>query len=357
VGLRPRPASNGMAQHKFYTNSESAWLAMLEAIKQAQKSIYWEIYIFEDDFSPQYNFFQVLGEKARAGVKIRIVLDGFGSMYLSNNTINNLRSAGAEVLFFNSWFRRIHRKVLVIDEEIAFLGGVNVGKSYIKWLDLHLRLTGKKIVRSLVKSFSRSYFYCGGTDPYLLALRAESNARKTGIWLLENFPWMGKFMLRSYYKEQIALAKERVVLVTPYFVPHRWLVHSLQMAQARGVSIEVIIPQNTDPKILSFANHVFVSSLNKTGIKFFMTKDMIHAKAILIDNRVGLVGSNNIDGLSFDINAEAGISFEKKEMIRDLKNIIEIWKGDSTLFKHNGEYEGWYYKIIEKIVRFIQPIL
>jgi cardiolipin synthase len=357
VGLRPRPASNRMAQHKFYTNSESAWSAMIFAIKQASKSIYWEIYILEDDTSAEYNFFQALIDKARSGVKVRIVLDGFGSIGLNSDTVEKLRQAGGEVLFFNSWFRRIHRKVLIIDENQAFVGGVNVGQKYIKWLDLHIRLTGKKIVRSLLKSFSRSYFYCGGTDSYLLSLRAESNVRKTNIWLLENFPWMGKLMLRPYYKEQIALAKKRVVLVTPYFVPHRWLIHALQMAQARGVSVEVIIPQNTDVGLIKFANHVFVSSLNKSGIKFYMTKDMIHAKAILVDDRVGLVGSNNIDSLSFDINAEAGISFERKEMVRDLKNIIDIWKGDSTLFKHNGEYEGWYYKIIEKFVRLIQPIL
>lgn len=330
---------------------------MLSAIKQAERSIYWEIYILEDDTSSEYNFFQALIDKASKGVQVRIVLDGFGSMGLNADTVKKLRDAGGEVLFFNSWFRRIHRKVLIVDEDEAFLGGVNVGQKYIKWLDLHIRLTGKRIVRSLLKSFSRSYFYCGGGDPYLLGLRAESGTRKTSIWLLENFPWMGKLMLRPYYKEQIAKAKERIVLVTPYFVPHRWLIHALEMAKARGVLVEVVIPQSTDVGFINFANHVFVSSLNKSGIKFYMTKDMIHAKAILVDDRVGLVGSNNIDALSFDFNAEAGVSFDKREMVRDLKNIIEVWKADSTLFQHNAKYESWYYKIAERVVRFIQPIL
>lgn len=346
-----------MKQHKFYTNSESAWSAMLGAIKQAQKSIYWEIYIFEDDISSEYNFFEVLLGKAKDGVRVRVVLDGFGSLWLSSGTISKLREAGAEILFFNSWFRRIHRKVLIVDEEIAFLGGVNVGKDYVKWLDLHLRLTGKKIVRSLVRSFSRSYFYCGGSDPDLVKLREDSRVRKTELWLLENFPWTGKFMLGSYYKEQIAQAKKRISIVSPYFIPHRWLIVLLQSAVARGVPVEVIIPQNTDPGIMNFANHLFASSLSKTGIRFYMTKEMIHAKAILVDDRVGLVGSNNIDAMSFDINAEAGVSFEKKEMVNDLKNIIEIWKNDAILFCHNEEYEKWYYRLLERIVRFIQPVL
>lgn len=346
-----------MNKHQFYTNSESAWSAMLGAIKQARKSIYWEIYIFEDDTSSEYNFFKALSEKARRGVDVRIVLDGFGSMGLGSNTVAKLRESGVEVLFFNSWFRRIHRKVLIVDEEIAFLGGVNVGEKYIKWLDLHLGLMGKGIVRSLLKSFSRSYFYSGGSDPRLLSLRKESRVRKTEIWLLENFPWMGKLMLRPYYMEQIARATDRIVLVTPYFIPHRWLITSLATAMGRGVSVEVIIPQRTDVGFINFANHVFVSSLNKTGIKFYLTKNMIHAKAILVDDKIGLVGSNNIDALSFDFNAEAGISFEKKEMINDLKNIIDIWKDDSVLFQHSGKSDTWYYKIAEKIIRFIQPIL
>ncbi len=346
-----------MKEHKFYTNSQSAWSAMLFAIKQAKRTVYWESYIFEDDPSSEHNFFQTLLDKAREGVKIRVVLDGFGSLWLSSDIVNKLREGGAEILFFNSWFRRIHRKILIIDQEVAFLGGVNVGKRYIKWLDLHTRLNGRRIVRSLVGSFSQSYFYCGGTDPEILSLRKRSNIRKTELWLLGNFPWIGKFMLRPYYEEKITLARKKIILVTPYFIPHRWLIKSLGRAVAKGVSVEVIVPQNTDSKFISLVNHTFISILNKTGIKFYLTRDMIHAKAILIDDKVGLVGSNNIDAQSFDINAEASISFERKEMVRDLKNIIEIWKRDAILFLHKKEHEGWYYKVMEKIVKFIQPIL
>ena len=346
-----------MRDHKFYTNSKSAWVAMLQAISCAQRSVYFESYIFEDDMDLEYNFLDILVDRAKNRVKIKIVLDSFGSYSLSQATIYRLKSVGIEVCFFGKWFRRIHRKVLIVDEEIAFLGGVNIGDKFKTWIDLHLRLTGKRIVASLVRSFSRSYFYSGGVDPEILGKRKNIKIKKAKLWLLENFPWTGKLMLRPYYKEKITLAKERVVLVTPYFVPHYWLIKILKMAVSRGVIVEVIIPSNTDPKILNFANHVFVSSLYKTGIKFYKTKDMIHAKALLVDDHVGLVGSNNIDGLSFDINAEAGVSFESKNMVRDLKNIIDIWKADATLFIHDTSNETWYYKIAEAIIRFIQPIL
>ena len=359
VNLRRRGYNftTGLKRHKFYTNSESAWSAMLSAIRQAKRSIYFESFIFEDNSGSEYNFSELFLDKSRQGVRVRVVLDGFGSLWLSGGTIDRLREAGVEVLFFNSWFRRIHRKILIIDEEIAFCGGVNIGKKYRKWLDLHLRLTSKNIVRSLVKSFSRSYFYCGGTDPEILSLRKKTKFKKAELWLLENFPWTGKFMLRPYYKEQIALARERVVLVTPYFTPHGWLIRSLKLAQARGVSIEIIIPQSTDVWFINFANHVFASSLSKTGIKFYLTKDMIHAKAILVDDKVGLVGSNNLNAQSFNFMAEASISFEKKEMVWDLKSIIEIWKKDAIIFQHSELSEKWYYKIAERVVKFLQPIL
>lgn len=329
---------------------------MFNAILRAEHSIYWEVYIFEQDLE-EFDFLKLLADKARAGCRVRIVLDNFGSMYLSEEAVSGLREAGAEVLFFNGWFRRIHRKILIVDEQLAFLGGVNVGKQFKLWKDLSLRLSNKKIVRSLVKTFSRSYYLSGGTDPDLLSLKGGPKMKRARLWILEHFPSMGQFMLRPYYEKQIAAAEHRVVLVTPYFIPHRWLLSALLAALARGVEVEVIVPQNTDNEFISFANHVFISQLHRSGIKFYTTSDMIHAKAILVDDRVGLVGSNNIDARSFDTNAEAGISFEDEAMVKDLKNIIEAWKAEAKPFSHNPAYEGWYYRFMEQIVRLIQPLL
>ena len=330
---------------------------MLSAISHAKKTIYFESYIFEDDLGVEFNFLETLIRKAKEHVNIKIVLDSFGSYSLSQDATFRLRNAGIEICFFDKLFRRIHRKVLIVDEEIAFLGGVNVGGKYKTWIDLHLRLTGTRIVKALVRSFSRSYYYCGGLDNEILSKRKNVKFKKTKLWLLENFPWTGKLMLRPYYKEKITMAKSRIILVTPYFVPHNWLIKILKAAISRDVVVEVIIPGDADIRFFNFVNHVFVSSLYKTGIKFYKTKDMIHAKALLVDDRVGLVGSNNIDALSFDINAEAGVSFESKEMVRDLKNIIDIWRADATLFIYDPNLETWYYKIAETIIRFLQRIL
>lgn len=330
---------------------------MLEAISSARSSIFWEIYILEDDVEPDYNFFETLINKSRAGVKVKIVLDGFGSFWLSSITRKKLKEAGIEICAFNSWFRRIHRKILIVDGSVAFVGGVNVAKKYKKWLDLQVRLTGKTIVAALTKSFARSYFYCGGQDKELLALREKSPIRKTELWLLEHFPFTGRFMLLRYYKEKIAQAREKIVIVTPYFIPHNWLVKSLSVARKRGVGVEVIMPVKTDSRFMTFANYLFAEAMSKLDIKFYLTKEMIHAKALLVDDTVGLVGSNNIDALSFDWNAEASISFEREEMVSDLKTITEIWKKDSVSLKDLNFKKPFYYKFLAFIVKLIQPVL
>ncbi|MBI4993789.1 hypothetical protein HZC33_02425 [Candidatus Wolfebacteria bacterium] len=141
--------------YKFYTTSESAWAAMLKDIKAAKKSIYLEMYIFVDNTSG-YNFFEILKQKADEGVKVKIIIDSFGSSELSQKMIDELRKVGAEVLFFSYWFERIHKKILIIDENIVFLGGVNIHKFFRKWNDLQIRLEGS-IAKYSLRSFARIY--------------------------------------------------------------------------------------------------------------------------------------------------------------------------------------------------------
>src|SRR3989344_8687832 len=167
-------------QYRFYTITEKAWQAMLEAIKGAQRSIYLETYIFEDDLTSR-RFLDVLNEKSRQGIVVKIIIDSIGSFWFRSKTKKELEKSGVEVLFFSPliawrnpyylirkfWFYRTHRKILVVDEEIGFLGGVNIGQKFAQWLDLHIQLTGP-VVRHLVKSFRRSYRFCGGKDPKVL---------------------------------------------------------------------------------------------------------------------------------------------------------------------------------------------
>lgn len=346
-------------KYKFFKNSEETWREMFSAISGANKSVYWESYILNNDTSPYLNFFDLLKKKAREGVRVIVVLDGFGSVWFSmnDNLLREMRSAGVEVLFWNDWFHRIHKKILIIDEEVSFLGGVNVSHDHRKWHDLHLCIRGKRIVKNLLRSFAKSYHYAGGKDGRLNSLIKESKTTKAELWLLEHFPNAGKFLLKRYYSEKISLAREKVTIVTPYFAPKKWLIDLLRRTVDRGVVVEVLIPEEGDMAIAKISNKIFASDLSQYGIKFYLMKKMNHAKALLVDDRVGLLGSNNIDSQSFDFNIEASLSFERGDMVNDLRLIIDEWKKDSTPFEDEKHAYKWYYRPLEIVFAFFAQII
>ncbi len=342
-------------KYLFYTTSETAWNGLFQAMQSAQKSIYLEMYIFVDDTKEENDFIKLLSEKARAGVRVRMVLDAFGSSALSNKAIKELENAGAEIVFFNKWFRRLHKKIVVVDEEIGFLGGVNIHQSARLWNDLLVRFEGP-IVRSLVQSFRRTYRFCGGKDMHILAYQKKSILGRTRIWLFEHIPEIRKPRLRDAYTETIHKAKERVLLVTPYFLPHKWLKKLFVETITRGVRVEVIVPAHTDIPLLTRANHYFMNEVAQEGVQFFQTPKMNHAKLILIDDSLALVGSQNIDALSFDFNAEIGVFFDDQEMLDDLSKIVSEWKSTSETFIPHS-HQNPISKILSFFARLLQPLL
>lgn len=356
-------------RYKFYLNSESAWDGMREAINAATKTIYWELYIFVDD-APTIRFLDLLKEKARQGVKVKIVLDSVGSFQFFNDMHRDLAAHGVELLFFNRllpwwnphrlrrwWFLRTHRKLLVIDGKVGFIGGVNVGKRYAGWHDLQLRLEGG-IARSLVKSFARSYRLAGGRDRLYLPLKNHGEEiTPAKVALLEHYPVSGRSYLRKFYKEKCAAAASRIVIATPYFVPHRWLMRVLKNAVARGVAVEVILPKTTDLGLLNLANAAFMELGARVGIKFFLFPEMIHAKALLVDDREGMVGSNNIDAMSFDYNLETSVTFSDEHMVGDLRTIIENWKALAVPYNPEGRKKNWREAALFWLVKILQPFL
>ncbi len=348
----------------FYTTSELAWTAMRADILASRKSIYWESYIFVDDVQP-HGFIDLLILKSREGVRVKVITDPIGSFSLAEDAISRLRDAGVELLYFNHplpWFYptrwlywllvRTHRKLLVIDDAIGFIGGVNVGNAYRRWLDLHVRVTQPKIVRQFVRSFARLYRLCGGTDRIIVPPKTASRAK---LWLLEHLPFHGRLKLKKFYLAQCASAKRHICIATPYFIPHRWLMSAFCAATRRGVIVEIILPLRTDIGILDFANRVSARRGARFGVRFFFVPDMIHAKALLVDDRAGLVGSNNLDARSFDYSAEASVVFRDPHMVGDLRDIFEHWKSMTTPYIPPAP--RWYDVIFIWIVRVLQPIL
>ncbi len=186
-------------KYLFYTTSESAWEGLYKTMQSATASIYMEMYIFVDDTPQAKDFISLLAEKARHGVRVRVVLDWFGSFGLSGSAQKKLRSAGVELLFFKKILRRLHHKIVIVDEKVGFLGGVNIHKSARLWDDLLVRLEGP-IVNSLTKSFRRIYKLCGGKDYKIGHQKKEAILGATRIWLFEHIPYLRKRRLRALLK-------------------------------------------------------------------------------------------------------------------------------------------------------------
>lgn len=319
-------------RYKIYTKTEKAWDAMLHAISKAKSTILFEMYTFIDNTEDTHNFIEILCKKASSGVSVKMIVDSFGSSGFSKNSIKKLQEAGVEVLVFKVLFRHTHRKILVIDGKTALVGGINITKFYKKWDDLLIKLDGK-VVKYVTRSFARVYKDCGGKDMSVLKYDKDLQEPKGKVWFMEHFPIKNSFGMKKYYKDKLKFARRKILIVTPYFMPNRWVVKALKKASKRGVTVEIVLPRYADhPSIANVSNYFYMQKLHKHGIKFFLTKEMIHSKMMIVDGEEGILGSQNMDIMSFDLNIESGVFFTEPMMVAELNEIAENWKKDSDLY-------------------------
>ena len=340
-------------RYKFYTNSESAWQAMFETISSAKESVSLEMYIFIDDMKA-INFLELLAKKAREGVRVSIVLDSFGSADMSSAGIRTLRDSGAEVFFFSHLLHRTHRKILIIDERIAFIGGVNFHQNTRYWNDLAVKVEGP-LVRHAARSFAKTYQNSGGSDPRVLRLAKSTLKKSIRMRFVEHFPDKRR-ILKKIYLEHISHAQKRVFLVTPYFMPKRWLAFALHQAVIRGANVEVIVPAITDYYILDRVNYFYMHRLAKLGVSFYLTRSMNHAKVMLIDDTEGMVGSQNLDILSFEWNAEAGVFFNDAGAVRQLAGIFGAWREKADFFDFKKYRPKFWDYVLAPVIAFFGRI-
>ena len=343
-------------KYRLYTTSQKAWDGMFKAMASAQKSIYLEMYIFLDDTQATHDFLGLLKAKAKAGVEVAIIADAFGSSSLRQGAAAELRAAGAEFIFFSHWLKHLHRKILIIDERVAFIGGVNIEETTRHWRDIQLRLTGR-IVKPLLRSFAQTYKAAGGKKEALLVFARRTLVKRLKAWVTEtsDSPEPGD-SLNRYYSEHIKAAQQLVQIATPYLLPPRRLLVALDDAVRRGVKVEIVIPNDTDIKIINKVNYLNACRLADLGVKVFLLPFMNHAKLMLIDGREGVVGSQNMDVLSFNFNLESGVFFEQKDLTADLEKIFTTWQKESIVLASAGRRLSWRSWLLMGILKLFYPI-
>ena len=333
--------------HKFYISTTEAWQAMYQEVLGAYKSIYWEVYSFVDDETGN-SFVDLLCQKSLQGVDVKIIVDGFGSRSLSQIAINRLTGCGVEVLFFNTmrldfnlrrWWSKIwlrtHCKVMIVDEDTAFLGGVNVQHYMSSWDDLHIRLQGK-VVRQLLRYFARKYIRSGGKRKNVRKLLHPKLANKvfnikSKLRFLLHSPLVNtnRSPFRAFFRQAASIAKESINLLTPYYAPDRRFLELIYKARRKGVKVNVIMPYMSDLRLMHYMARAFYGISKKMGVSFYFLKKMNHGKAITVDDKLAMIGSANLTSRSFSINHEAGVVFSDADMVNELNGILDNWKNES----------------------------
>jgi len=362
---------NNNFSYQFYHTTTEAWDAMYQAILTSQKSIYWEVYSLIDDAAGE-RFIEALCAKASSGVEVKIIIDAVGSFGLSGAAESRLRLAGAEVMKYNrlnlgwsvpAWINRLwkrnHRKVLLIDDEIAFLGGVNIEAPASEWYDLHLKITGK-VVRPLLRAFAKSYVRSGGDKrevrqflhPKLTGGLTEWRQKINFIIHSPTTTLAGGSLLRRVYHGALELARESFTLITPYYVPDKKFLQLIARAKRRGVKVNIILPYRTDHRLMHYLSRTFFDLTERAGAALYFLRKMNHGKAFSVDNQAGLVGSSNLTPRSFFINEEAGAYFNDERMVSDLNKILVDWKEEAVPLAEVGGCErGWHSRFVDWLAK------
>ena len=177
------------------------------------------------------------------------------------------------------------------------------------------------------------------------------------MWLLENMPVIGRKVIKQYYLRKLSDATESITFISPYFIPSRWMLGAMRGAISRDVKITVLIPHDTDFKLADNINKYYAGLVTKFGVNVLYTPGMNHAKAVLIDNDEGLVGSANIDELSFNIDNEIGVFFKDPAFVAQLKKIVDGWCATGKPYDKKVNYLKWYQALLVPFIRLFHPIL
>lgn len=329
--LASTPASSGN-RAELLVNGAATYRSMLTSIAQAQDHVHVEFYIIQPDRTG-VSLRDRLVAKAEEGVEVRVLVDAVGSMSLPRNFWAPLIEAGGRAAVFGPvgrfWTRirqrdridfRNHRKIVVVDGRVGFTGGINVGREYLgldpeigHWRDTHIRIEGPAVV-SLQQAFAEDWLTAEGEvldNPRYYPVSPVSEPSGFGhdetciVQVVDSGPDRNWSPIVHMFAQAIALARVRVWITNPYFVPDVVLKTALISAALRGVDVRLLLPSRADHPLVSFASRSYYAELLEAGVKIFeYSRGFMHAKTMVVDSWVATVGSANMDMRSFQLNFE-----------------------------------------------------
>jgi len=306
---------------KLYTAPQAFWDAMLKDINSAKISIEMEQFSIWDD-KIGHRFLEAFEKKNREGVKIRMIADGWGSYPLfRSGFVKKLIAAGVEIVAFNpphlanpkQWFYRLHKKTLVIDSQIAWLGGSGMKKKFIKFRDIFLRLEGT-IVSAIQTSFESVWRNCKQQNYFA---QPDFTKQTSDPQLLINYCGYGRKEIYEQMRENIQKAEKSIFLTTSYFFPDRNFFQLLLDKARAGVDVKIILRGKDDEHLpVRFSSSYFQKALRANIGIYRYEPTIIHTKSAIIDGKWATLGSCNLDKFSFYYNMEANLASASLEFIQ-----------------------------------------
>jgi len=356
--------------YKLSFKSKDCINAIKEKVKHAKVSIDIEIFYFIED-KVGSDFLKLLLQKAKEGLKIRLLFDHVGAYYFTDSkTLDILKRHRIKVLFFNSimpfsrnrktlWFFRDHRRSVIIDDEYVFTGSVCIGEPTTDWVELGIFVKDTFLAQRAKTVFNQTWnkvyhptFNIGSVSKKDLESVSDFN-------YITQSPLQFKRHIYKYYLKAIKKSKDHICLISPYFIPTGRLVRRLVAASERGVKVDIIIPQKTDWAIVDVARNTYLHHLMKHGINIYFHKNMVHSKFATFDAKEAFLGTMNLDNLSLRYNYECGVKILNTDCVAELKTHIrnDLLPHSVKLDIESWNNRGIFLKFLEKCVWIVRRFL
>ena len=362
----------------IYPESNMFFNSLLEELKKAEEYINIQFYIFKDDRIGK-EIIEILKEKAQSGVEVRLLYDAVGGRNLSKKAVKEMKEAGVQVAnFFPSFLNiinfninfRNHRKIVVIDGKVGFVGGFNIGDEYLgrdpkfgEWRDTHIKLTGSCVI-DLSMRFLLDWRYTTKENLDLAKYFTKKRKKSTGnvgIQIVSSGPDITELDEIKYgYMKMIQKARDYVYIQSPYLILDKTLMETLKVACLSGVDVRIMIPSKPDHPFVYWASYSYAGELLDYGAKIYTYGEdaFLHAKTIVYDDSVASIGTANMDIRSFELNFEVNAFIYSEEKAREQRMIFERdIKNSREITKEIYESRSTYIKIKESISRLLSPVL